>query len=458
MEIEVDMNTLVTMVLLLAPVQPMHAALVLDTENCCSPDNRSEEIDANTLNNRGSRLYVAGDYAKAESVLREALRMQQDQASPNAATLASTYFNLAAVARMQSKVTEAESLYNRAITLRESSSGPDSPDLAHSLSGLAMVYHSQGKMTQAIELAERAVRVSANRPDDVRAIAAAHNTLATILLSKGDASKAEALERHATDELKRASAIATQEYVNALTNLGTSRLRQANYRQAESDLREAETAALQVAGPDHPLTATIWNNLSKVRAAQGDGRSAEALLGKAIAAWRKTFGPDHPDVAYGLSNLAMLYQGRKRYAEAERLFRQALQIDQAALGADSLRVANDWNSLGALALIQHHSSAAEGMLSKGLSIAQSKAPDHPDTAGIAVNLAVVYVSQARYAEASKLFAGALPVRERVLGPDSPELASILRLYAASLKAGKDYVGAERAELKATRITTHNALL
>jgi len=50
------------------------------------------------------------------------------------------------------------------------------------------------------------------------------------------------------------------------------------------------------------------------------------------------------------------------------------------------------------------------------------------------------------------------VRERVLGPDSPELASILRLYAASLKAGKDYVAAERAELKATRITTHNALL
>jgi len=315
------MNTLVTLVLLLAPLQPVHAALILDSENCCSPDNRSEEIDANTLNNRGSRLYVAGDFTKAEAALREALRVQQEQASPNSATLASTYFNLAAVARMQSKMTEAESLYNRAIALRESASGPDSPDLAHSLSGLAMIYQSQGKLTQAVELAERAVQVTANRPDDVRAMAAARNTLATILLSKGDSARAEALERHVTDELKRVSATATQEYVNALTNLGTSRLRQSNYRQAESDLREAETAALKVAGPDHPLTATIWNNLSKVRAAQGDGRSAEALLEKAIAAWRKTFGPNHPDVAYGLSNLATLYQARKRFSEAERLFR-----------------------------------------------------------------------------------------------------------------------------------------
>ena len=69
MKIEVDMNTLVTMFLLLAPLRPVHAALILDTDNCCSPDNRSEGIDANTLNNRGSRLYVAGDYAQAEAVL-----------------------------------------------------------------------------------------------------------------------------------------------------------------------------------------------------------------------------------------------------------------------------------------------------------------------------------------------------------------------------------------------------
>ncbi len=283
------MKTFVTTVLLLAPSLTVSAALVFDPENCCTAYSRVE--DADTLNNQGAQLYAAGDYANAGKTLRQALAIEHAQTNPNPALLAGTLFNLAAVARMECKLPEAEALYQRAIAIRESASGTESPELAHPLTGLALVYLSDGRTAQAMELAQRAVRLSKNL-SDVQSMATAQNTLATLMMAQGDSRKAETLAQEVVDELRRNSATGTQEYVDALTNLGTARLRLANYRQAELDLREAEAAALKVAGPDHPLTATVWNNLAKVRASQGDWRTAEVLFEKAIAVWRRRW--DHP--------------------------------------------------------------------------------------------------------------------------------------------------------------------
>ena len=442
------MKSLVTTFLFLAPWIPVQAALIFDFEDCCvetRSDNApsADVVRADWLNQRGSQLYAAGDYANADKVLREALRLEEHAADARTESLAGILFNLAAVARMESRLPEAETLYKRAIAARES---------AVALAGLALVYLAEGRMTPALETAERATHSGGNQ-------AVARNSLATVLLSQGDVLKAEAIELQVVSDLRAASNTASVEYIGALTNLGTARYRLSNYKQADIDLRNGEVVALHVAGADHPLTAIIWNNLGKVRAAQGDVKGAEALYQKAIAAWRKTLGPNHPDVAYGLANLAGLYKARKRYADAERLFERALQIDQAALGADNPKVANDWNSLGALAATLHHYSDAEAKLQKGLTIAQSKSgDDDPEAAAIEVNLAVVYLTQERYQDASALLAQAIPVKQRVLGPNAPELASILRLYAQSLKGTHEFAGAEKAELLATRITTHSALI
>lgn len=451
------MKTLVSMVLLLAPVS-LNAALVF--EDCCS-DSPAETLvnaappapcEAVALNQLGARLYTAGDYSNAEKNLRAALAMEQAQANCDPRTHAGTLFNLAAVERMMSRLPESESLYNRAIAAIEGVAGPDSPDLARPFDGLALVRMAEGQLAPAMDAAERAVRVSPKDP-------VAQNTLATLLMARGDSLRARAIEQKVVDQLEAASATASHDYVNALTNLGTSRLRLGHYGQAERDLRKAEAVSLKVAGPNHPMTATVWNNLAKTRAAEGDWKDAEGLFRKAIAAWRTSFGPTHPDVAYGLSNLATLYQSRKKYPEADRLFRQAIAIDEASLGPDSLKVANDWDNLGALLAARHHYRDAESAIARGLEIAGGKVGfEHPDTAGIEVNLALVYYSEAKYVEASRLFARALPVKARVLGPDSAELAGLLRVYAGSLKAAHDYVSAERVDLQATRILTHNALL
>jgi len=402
--------------------------------------------DVVALSRLGAQFYAHADYRNAELKLREALALASDSQAR-----AGILFDLGAVLRIESRLPEAESFYQSAIAAR----APDSPDQARPLAGLALVQMTEGRIAEAIENAERAVRLSG---DNVLWSAAARNTLCTLLLLRGQAARAETVERNIAERLKLAGASESEEYVDALTNLASSRLVLGNLAQAAGDLREAETVALRIAGPDHPLTAMVWNNLGKILAASGDAKRAEGLFQRAIAAWRASLGPGHPDVACGLVNLAALAQGRKQFAAADRLYRQAIAIDEAALGSDSLTVANYWNDLGALAEAQHHHRQAEAAIAKGLAIAEMKAgPNHPDTARMAVNLAIVLYAEAKYTQACGLFTGAVPVKERILGPDSAELASILRIYASSLRAIHDYVNAESTDLRATRIITRNAL-
>jgi tetratricopeptide (TPR) repeat protein len=93
-----------------------------------------------------------------------------------------------------------------------------------------------------------------------------------------------------------------------------------------------------------------------------------------------------------------------------------------------------------------------------MEIAQQRVgQDHPDFAEIAVNLAIVYHAQGANERAALLLARAVPVKEHSLGPDSPELASILRLQASTDRKLERYAEAAAADMKATRITVHNQI-
>ena len=94
-------------------------------------------------------------------------------------------------------------------------------------------------------------------------------------------------------------------------------------------------------------------------------------------------GDEHPDVATSLNHLTGLYDRQGRYAEADPLYERALAIWEKVL-------------LG---------------------------PGHPDVATSLNNLAGLYDRQGRYAEAEPLYERALAIREKVLGPEHPDVAT-----------------------------------
>jgi tetratricopeptide (TPR) repeat protein len=69
-------------------------------------------------------------------------------------------------------------------------------------------------------------------------------------------------------------------------------------------------------------------------------------------------------------------------------------------------------------------------------------PDHPDVAQALNNLAVIYVDQGRYADAEPLYKRSLAIIEKALGPNHPEVAQSLNNLAGLYEGQGRYADAE----------------
>ena len=72
------------------------------------------------------------------------------------------------------------------------------------------------------------------------------------------------------------------------------------------------------------------------------------------------------------------------------------------------------------------------------------------------NLAWLYHTQGRYAEAEPLYQRALAIREKALGPEHPEVAASLENYAALLRETSRDTEAEKMEARAKAIRAKHA--
>ncbi len=72
------------------------------------------------------------------------------------------------------------------------------------------------------------------------------------------------------------------------------------------------------------------------------------------------------------------------------------------------------------------------------------------------NLAALYDSQGKYAEAEPLYRRALAIREKALGPEHPSVATALENYAGLLRKTNREVEAARLEASAQAIRAKHA--
>jgi tetratricopeptide (TPR) repeat protein len=78
-------------------------------------------------------------------------------------------------------------------------------------------------------------------------------------------------------------------------------------------------------------------------------------------------------------------------------------------------------------------------------------PDHPDVASSLNNLAALYHTQGRYAEAESPCQRALGIREKALGPDHPDVGPVLENYAVLLRKLDRVTEAESMDMRAQAI-------
>ena len=148
--------------------------------------------------------------------------------------------------------------------------------------------------------------------------------------------------------------------------------------------------------------------------------------------WKRYFSTQPP--SWEMHNTAgqeAYEQGR--YTDAEKAWLAALK-EAESFAPEAPRLALSLNNLANVYHSQGKYAEAEPLYKRALAIVEKAfGQEHPNVATSLNNLGGVYVAQGKYAEADPLFKRALAIQENALGPEHPYVPVTLENYAKLLR-------------------------
>jgi tetratricopeptide (TPR) repeat protein len=140
-------------------------------------------------------------------------------------------------------------------------------------------------------------------------------------------------------------------------------------------------------------------------------------------------GPNHADTAKALERLGWLFQSQNRLTEAEALHRRALDISEHC--ADNATIDAIATNLGLTCYQQSRYSDAEPFLQRALTLREAKyGPKHTSVADALSNLVLTYDFGGKHGAAEHLFERALCIHEEALNRDLVKFSHTLSNLAS----------------------------
>lgn len=206
--------------------------------------------------------------------------------------------------------------------------------------------------------------------------------------------------------------------LNTLNHLGRTLWHQGKYQEAGALFGPALDIERRVLGPEHPDTLYCMNNLANVYRAEGKNEQAEPLYRQTLAIRKRVLGPEHPDTLSSMNNLANVYWTQGNFAQAEALYSETIQIQRRVLGPEHPATLLSMGNLADTYADQGKYAQAESLFTKTLEISRRVlGPQHTLTLGFLSDLSTMYQRQGQYALAENDAAQVLAGRER---PESSE--------------------------------------
>lgn len=367
-------------------------------------------VQATLMATIGRVYFNLGDYAQAERMLRDALRIRRQLLGTAHPEVAASSTALAQALIRQAEYAEAEKLLEAALAIERREHGEASRQVAASRQSLAELYQATGRLEDAAQQANEAIRIY-QRLGEEHAIELAEgkNLLARNLRARNQLETADQMMREAIALVREHRGDDYPLLAYYLQNLAVLLLTQGEREAAREVLYEAISLTRRVLGEEHDLLGGSLVMLGMLLHDQGQYAAAEDLLREALAVHTRARGPDHPFVGYDMTSLAMLLHDTGRSDEAESLLREALRIYQAQLGERHQYIASTLTELAALLADGDRAEEAEPLIRRALEIRQHDHPDHhPLVATTQSVYARVLARLGRPAEAEALMAASLP--------------------------------------------------
>ncbi|HKU27813.1 MAG TPA: tetratricopeptide repeat protein, partial [Candidatus Sulfotelmatobacter sp.] len=208
--------------------------------------------------------------------------------------------------------------------------------------------------------------------------------------------------------------------LNTLNHLGRTLWHEGKYQEAGAIFGPALSVEQRVLGPEHPDTLYCMNNLANVYRAEDKNDEAEPLYRKTLEIRRRVLGPEHPDTLVSMNNLANVYWTRGKYAQAEALYGETMQIQRHVLGPEHPATLLSMGNLADTYALEGKYAQAEPLFSQCLEISRRVlGPEHTLTLGFLADFATMYQRQGRYGLAETYDAQVLAGRQRVGSSEDP---------------------------------------
>lgn len=280
------------------------------------------------LNRLGADAYLAGQFAEAEGLYKEALSEGEGADGHHRAVV---WSNLAAVYKRQQRFDEAAGALEHVVEFRRAALGESHPLVAVALNNLGELRRIQGQTSAAAKLFERSAALLSN-----------------------------------SDSVDRAA---------VLNNLGAIRIEQGRYTEARRVLDTALALKESLLGAKHPQVAVTLNNIANVLQETGDSSGAERVHLRALSIWETD--PTSPaDAAVTLTNLGRLHTAQKRWDDAERMHRRALVTLERAGLSETRFAAAVWHNLALLHQRRKRHPEADEAFDRALSIRVAVLGEH----------------------------------------------------------------------------------
>ena len=390
---------------------------------------------AQTLHYLGATRYASGDYDEAARRFGEALAGRREAFGPRDERVATTLNNLANVLYEKGEYARAEPLYREALGIFRERLGDSHPRVALALHNLAGVLAAEGDYDGAESLHREAVelRMRVLGPDHP-VLAGSEVSLALTLMGKGDFAGAEPLLRHALEVQGKRLGAGHTDAAFTRTALGQVRYVRGDYDEAESLYREALAAQRELGA--HPDASETLTGLGVVLDQRGDTRGSLACLREALEERRRQFGDRHIYVSLTLLALGATLRHAGDLAAAEAAYREAVGIDRA-LGGEHPNLVESLAGLAATLLAQGRAAEGEAPAREAAALAGRRYRPGDFRRAIAESVLGEYLlATGRAGEAEPLLAGAYGSLRATLGEGNRETRDAGRRVKELAEAGR----------------------
>ncbi len=397
---------------------------------------------AKSLFHVGDVLRKQDHFAESESLFRQALAIQRKSLGSHHAETTLTLNALAAAISQQGRLKEGEALFRESLSIQQKAFGSQHPEIAKTLDDLALVLREQGNYAESEALCRQALSLDeenfgTEHPETASAMAA----LAGILKTDGKVAEAETVRRRELELRRRLLGNEHPEVADSMMNLATLIADQRRFSEAEVLERDALAMKKRFLGDEHLDVALSISNLGSLLCQEGRWGEAESLYREALAIRRKRLGSQHAHVAYSLSDLAAVLQGEGKSAAAEPLFWEALAIQRKLLGNEHPEVINSIAGLSITLLDEGKFVQAEPLTRELLSYAKKQYPGAWYDFAAQGFLGRALLGQKRYLDAETLLLSAhkgMTEQEKNARPGEEQgltdaLQALVRLYQATGK-------------------------